>query len=186
MLTANLAFLAIPGLAVPSQIIIYGSALTTITSIIISFLLLNVYSNPKLVDPKTAVCLLSYFGVGPDMLAGGGHHVWHKRQFENCLSRNCTQPARQFTNLVVSLEPLSSLQPVTFSSRIVFFFFALAYQIFVQMHLAVRITFGAVYLVIVLLVILSSKVLWFFVKGDKSGQQVRLPRDDVWHSISFS
>ena len=47
------------------------------------------------------------------------------------------------------------------------------------MHLAVRITFGAVYLVIVLLVILSSKVLWFFVKGDKSGQQVRLPRDDV-------
>ena len=75
MLTANLAFLAIPGLAVPSQIIIYGSALTTITSIIISFLLLNVYSNPKLVDPKTAVCLLSYFGVGPDMLAGGGHHV---------------------------------------------------------------------------------------------------------------
>lgn len=61
MLTANLAFLAVPGIATPPQVIIYGSALTTITSIIISFVLLNVYSNPELVDPSKAVCVCSYF-----------------------------------------------------------------------------------------------------------------------------
>lgn len=138
----------------------------------VSFLLLHVYSNPELVDPTTAVCLLFYFGFGPDILVGGGHPVSHRQEIGNCLSRNCTQLACQFTNLVVSLGSLFLQQLVTFSSRIVFFFIALAYQIFVQMHLAVRITFGAVYLVIVFLVTLSSIVLWSFVWGDKSDQNV--------------
>ncbi|KAG6371902.1 hypothetical protein JVT61DRAFT_8908 [Boletus reticuloceps] len=54
-----MAFLAAPGVTVPLQFIIYGSALMTITSIVVSFVLLNVYANPKFVDPATATKILS-------------------------------------------------------------------------------------------------------------------------------
>ncbi|KAF8125999.1 hypothetical protein EV363DRAFT_1349481 [Boletus edulis] len=59
MLAANVAFLAAPGVTVPLQFIVYGSALMTTTSIVISFVLLNVYANPKFVDPATATNILS-------------------------------------------------------------------------------------------------------------------------------
>ncbi|KAF8121758.1 hypothetical protein EV363DRAFT_1275725 [Boletus edulis] len=59
MLAANMAFLAAPGVTVPLQFIIYGSALMTITSIVVSFVLLNVYANPKFVNPATATKILS-------------------------------------------------------------------------------------------------------------------------------
>ena len=54
MLAVNFSFLAVPGVVIPGtpagpiEIIIYGSVFSTITSIVFSFALLNMYSNPSL------------------------------------------------------------------------------------------------------------------------------------------
>ena len=53
MLAVNFSFLAPAG---PIEIIIYGSVFSTIASIVFSFALLNVYSNPSLMVAGSAVC----------------------------------------------------------------------------------------------------------------------------------
>ena len=63
MLAVNFSFLAVPGVATPGspasqiQIIIYGSVVSTIGSIVFTFTLLNVYSNPGLLVAGPAVRL---------------------------------------------------------------------------------------------------------------------------------
>ena len=63
MLAVNFSFLAVPGVATPGspasqiQIIIYGSVVSTIGSIVFTFTLLNVYSNPGFLEAGPAVCL---------------------------------------------------------------------------------------------------------------------------------
>ena len=62
MLAVNFSFLAVPGVVIPGtpagpiEIIIYGSVFSTIASIVFSFALLNVYSNPSLMVAGSAVC----------------------------------------------------------------------------------------------------------------------------------
>ena len=62
MLAVNFSFLAVPGVVIPGtpagpiEIIIYGSVVSTIASIVFSFALLNVYSNPSLMVADSAVC----------------------------------------------------------------------------------------------------------------------------------
>ncbi|KAN0076761.1 hypothetical protein V8E55_010616 [Tylopilus felleus] len=134
MLTANLAFLAVPGIATPPQVIIYGSALTTITSIIISFVLLNVYSNPELVDPSKAAEIML------DIREKVG-----------------------IPNLAIT----HSLPMALLIWSIFLFFTALAYHIFVQGVLAIRLIFGVVYLILLCLGVSSYVILRFFAKGDR-------------------
>lgn len=63
MLAVNFSFLAVPGVVNPGsaasaiQIIIYCSVVSTTASILFSFALLNVYSNPELLVASPAVCL---------------------------------------------------------------------------------------------------------------------------------
>ncbi|KAF8447269.1 hypothetical protein L210DRAFT_926720 [Boletus edulis BED1] len=61
LLIANITFLAVPGVvdtptfpSTPSQIIICASALTTLTSIVVSFVISKAYSNPGLMFAGTA------------------------------------------------------------------------------------------------------------------------------------
>ena len=61
MLAVNFSFLAVPGVVTPSspatqiEIIIYCSVVSTIGSIVCSFTLSNVYSDPGLMSADTAV-----------------------------------------------------------------------------------------------------------------------------------
>ena len=63
MLAVNFSFLAVPGVvttgaaAGPIEIIIYCSVVSTVASIVFSFGLLNVYSNPRLLVASNAVRL---------------------------------------------------------------------------------------------------------------------------------
>lgn len=63
MLAVNFSLLAVPGVVTPSsgastiQIVIYCSVVSTIASIVFSFSLLNVYSNPGLLVAGPAVRL---------------------------------------------------------------------------------------------------------------------------------
>ena len=62
MLAVNFSFLAVPGVVTPGsaassiEIIIYCSVVSTIASIVFSFCLLNVYSDPGLMVASSAVC----------------------------------------------------------------------------------------------------------------------------------
>ena len=69
MLAVNFSFLAVPGvvtigsLASPIQIIIYCSVVSSIGSIIFSFTLSNMYSDPGLMSADTTVCVYSRYHV---------------------------------------------------------------------------------------------------------------------------
>ena len=62
MLAVNFSFLAVPGVVTPGlaassiEIIIYCSVVSTVASIVFSFYLLNVYSNPGLMAARHVVC----------------------------------------------------------------------------------------------------------------------------------
>jgi hypothetical protein len=62
MLAVNFSFLAVPGVVIPGssassiQIIIYCSVVSTVASIVFSFGLLNVYSDPAFMVASSAVC----------------------------------------------------------------------------------------------------------------------------------
>jgi hypothetical protein len=63
MLAVNFSFLAVPGVVTPGsaassiEIIIYCSVVSTVASIVFSFFLLNVYSDPGLMAARHVVCL---------------------------------------------------------------------------------------------------------------------------------
>ncbi|KAF8135770.1 hypothetical protein EV363DRAFT_1396239 [Boletus edulis] len=141
MLTANLAFLTVPGVTVPLQVIIHGSALMTITSIVVSFVLLNMYASTKFARSTTAVCFLSHSSV---------NIMW------------------SITNGVgiPGLAVLHSLPMVSLIWSILLFFVALAYHVFVQAHLTVRIIFGVVYFMLFCVGTLGCMILSFFARVD--------------------
>ncbi|KAF8414861.1 hypothetical protein L210DRAFT_2079754 [Boletus edulis BED1] len=133
MLTANLAFLTVPGVTVPLQVIIHGSALMTITSIVVSFVLLNMYASTKFARSTTAVNIMWSItnGVG-----------------------------------IPGLAVLHSLPMVSLIWSILLFFVALAYHVFVQAHLTVRIIFGVVYFMLFCVGTLGCMILSFFARVD--------------------
>ena len=63
ILAVNFSFLVVPGIVTPGspasaiQIMIYYSIVSTIGSIVFSFALSNVYSNPGFIDSGPVVCL---------------------------------------------------------------------------------------------------------------------------------
>lgn len=63
MLAVDFSFLAVPGVVAPSsaaspiEIIIYCSVVSAVASMVFSFGLMNMYSNPELIAPYGAVCL---------------------------------------------------------------------------------------------------------------------------------
>ena len=69
MLAVNFSFLVVPGVitsgppASPIQIILYCSVVSTIGSIVFSFALSNLYSDPGLMDAGPAVCLYDGYHV---------------------------------------------------------------------------------------------------------------------------
>ncbi|KAG8216239.1 hypothetical protein J3R82DRAFT_8280 [Butyriboletus roseoflavus] len=92
MLAVNISFLAVPGVitagspASPIEIIIYCSVVSTIGSIIFSFALSNVYSDPGLMD------------AGP---AGGSHEDTQSEKMGNGMSCNHAQSSDCLPRMVI-------------------------------------------------------------------------------------
>ncbi|KAG6378239.1 hypothetical protein JVT61DRAFT_13944 [Boletus reticuloceps] len=113
----------------------------TITSIVVSFVLLNMYGSTKFARSTTAVNIMWSItnGVGIPGLA-------------------VLQSAHGFPDLVQVVSP--------FPPRILLFFVALAYHVFVQAHLTVRIIFGVVYFMLFCVGTLGCMILSFFARVD--------------------
>ena len=111
MLAVNFSFLAVPGVVIPGtpassiEIIIYCSVVSTVASIVFSFGLLGVYSNPGLMGARHAVGLHGKRPQLPGMftisVAAGRHVDAQSNEIGNGVSCNHAQSSGCFPHMVV-------------------------------------------------------------------------------------
>ena len=111
MLAVNFSFLAVPGVVTPGsaassiEIIIYCSVVSTVASIVFSFGLLGVYSNPRLMGARYAVCLHGRRPQLPGMftfsMIAGCHVDAQSSEIGNGVSCNHAQPSGCLPHMVV-------------------------------------------------------------------------------------
>ncbi|KAN0094363.1 hypothetical protein V8E55_002650 [Tylopilus felleus] len=120
MLAVNFSFLALPGVipqgsaASPIQIIIYCSLVSTIASIVFSFELLNVYSNPRLLNAQNVLTAMETLSGTTTGMAGLAitHSlpiaslVWSIALFSAALAVQIFRPIEPATIATLSVEVL--------------------------------------------------------------------------------
>ena len=109
MLAVNISFLAVPGVLTPDspaiQIIIYCSVVSSIASIVFSFAMSNVYSDPGLADAEIAVCFYDryhvYLWCSRWALIGGFHGETQSRKLGDGMPCDHAQPSDCLPSMVV-------------------------------------------------------------------------------------